>query len=67
MEPKNALLSKTVWVNAIVALCGILASFGLIPSVNEWMASHVDFLMSGLGVVGIILRAISKDKIVLGA
>tara|TARA_R110000868_G_scaffold117454_1_gene311932 strand:+ start:173 stop:376 length:204 start_codon:yes stop_codon:yes gene_type:complete len=67
MESKSLFLSKTVWVNAIVAAVGIVSSFGLVPSVGVWVASHADVIMSGLGVVGIILRAVTKDKIILGA
>lgn len=66
MESKSPLLSKTIWLNAIVAIVGVVSSFGLIPSVGAWVSAHADVILSALGVVGIVLRAISKDKIVLG-
>jgi len=65
METKKAILSKTVWVNALVAIAGILSSFGLVPSVGEWIQANSGMILTALGVVGIVLRAVTKDKIVL--
>lgn len=66
METKSPLLSKTIWVNALIGIAGILGSFGLIPSVSVWLHSHADMVLSGVGVLGVGLRLITKDKISLG-
>lgn len=65
MENKKPWLSKTIIVNAIVSLAGILSTLGFMPSLAEWMSANVSIMLSVLGVVGIGLRAITKDKIKL--
>jgi len=54
---KKAYLSKTLWVNLIIA---IVAFF---PKVSEVVnASQV---MLGMGFINMVLRMVTKDKIVL--
>jgi uncharacterized membrane protein YqaE (UPF0057 family) len=57
MKTKKLWLSKTLWVNLIMAVVAF------IPSIK----GHVDeeSLMSGMAVINILLRFISKDKLVL--
>ena len=66
METKSPLLSKTIWVNAIVSIIGVIASFGVIGGVNEWVQANSGMILTGLGVIGVALRLITKDKVVLG-
>lgn len=64
MENKSPLKSKTVWLNVIVAIAGILGMLGL-PSVNTFVASNPDLIMTILGGVGILLRFVTKGAIEL--
>ena len=54
-ETKNPLKSKTIWTNVVIAL------LAFVPSV----AAHVtaDQVMLIMGVVNVVLRLVSKDKI----
>lgn len=63
MESKPSYLSKSMWVGLLTAVAGLLSSS--FPSVNEWISGHNDAILMGLGVIGMVLRAVSKDKIVL--
>lgn len=61
MEPsvKPSYLSKTLWVNLLLAL----APF--IPGASDFVAANPDIAMSIVAGVNLILRLITKDKIVL--
>jgi len=63
METKPSYLSKSMWVGLITAICGLLSS--AMPSVNEWVAGHNDVILMGIGAIGVVLRAVTKDKIVI--
>lgn len=65
MESKPVYLSKTLWVNTLVALAGILASFGVLPSVKSFLDSNSEIVLMVLGGVGIGLRMITKGKVEL--
>lgn len=56
---KNILLSKTFWLNLLLALSPLL------PGVGEWLASHMELVASIWGGLNIVLRLISKDKVTL--
>lgn len=63
---KKPYKSKTVLVNAIVALIGIISMLGFLPTeVHLWMQSNVEVLMVVMGVVGTGLRLVTKDKVTL--
>jgi hypothetical protein len=64
METKPVLKSKTMFVNAVVAVLGSVALF--VPQVapwSEWVNANGATIMTVLGVVGVILRAVTKDKV----
>jgi len=65
METKKALLSKTIWLNTIVALVGILASFGIAPGLKDFVTGNSELILAILGAVGIGLRFITKGKVEL--
>lgn len=59
--------SKTILINFVVMLVGAMAL--LVPSmvpVKAWIDGNGATIATGLGVIGMILRVVSKDKIVLG-
>lgn len=58
MEPKKPWLSKTLWVNAIVAVLAIAA-----PSAQEYVSAHPEVVMVGFSIINIILRAVTKLEI----
>ena len=65
MEKTSPLKSKTLWLNAILVVCGVLASFGVLPSLSAWVSAHSDLVLTALGVVGVGLRLVTKGKISL--
>jgi len=56
---KKPWLSKTIIINLIVGI----AAF--IPTARDWVAENPGVLLSFLSFVGLGLRMITKDKIVL--
>lgn len=57
---KSPLLSKTLWVNAVVALCALLY-----PPAADWIQANgasVALIMSG---VNMLLRLVTKEKLEL--
>jgi len=56
---KNVLVSKTLWVNLLMAIAAFF------PSVNVWIGAHPDVFALGFSVINMILRMISKDKLEL--
>lgn len=65
VEVKKPYLSKTVWANALVALAGILAMFGVVPGLSVWMSNNSELILTVLGMVGVGLRMITSGKIEL--
>lgn len=63
---KKWYLSKTIWLNLVM---GMLMTLGaVVPSlmgVKDWIAANVALVGGVWSVLGIVLRAVSKDKIVL--
>lgn len=58
-ETKKPWLSKTLWMNAL------LAGSAFVPSIHGWAVAHTEFVMSAFGVLNMLLRFITKDKISL--
>jgi uncharacterized membrane protein YqaE (UPF0057 family) len=54
---KKPWLSKTIWMNVVLAI----AAF--IPGVHEWIVANDAIVFAFWAVVNIILRLITKDKI----
>lgn len=64
---KSPWQSKTILVNFAVMFVGALAI--MVPSmvpVKAWIDANGVTIATALGVIGMILRVVSKDKIVLG-
>jgi hypothetical protein len=68
MESKKPpYLSKTILLNVIIALVGVVVSLGLAPaSVSQFVQSNAELLLTILGAFGVGLRLITKGKISLG-
>ncbi len=65
-DGKKPWQSKTILINAIIALVGAVALF--VPaagSVGAWINSHGGEIGMGWGVLNMILRLVTKDKITL--
>jgi len=58
---KKPWLSKTLWVNAIVAVGALFA-----PGASDYIASHPDLVVGVFAVVNMVLRLVSKDKLSIG-
>lgn len=56
-------LSKTVWFNAVVGLAGVAGLFH--PPVQAWVAGHSESLLIGVGVIGTLIRLVTKGRISL--
>lgn len=59
MESKNVLMSKTIWVNFLVALGAILSNW--VPALAE-ILSEANLLLI-FSVVNLVLRSVTKDAI----
>jgi hypothetical protein len=60
---KGTLLSKTMWLNGAVAVLGVVDS---LQAHAGWLAvflPNTGPLMAGLGILGIILRAITSQSL----
>lgn len=58
LDPKKPWLSKTLWVNAL------MAALALIPGpAHEWAVAHQDLMMMVVTGVNMLLRLVTKDKI----
>lgn len=57
METKKALLSKTVWVNLIIAVGAF------IPGVDTFIAANPEIITAVFGVINLILRFVTKSAI----
>lgn len=55
---KKPWLSKTLWLNAIVA---VLALVGI--NAGEWVSAHMDIVVAGVAGLNFLLRLITKDKL----
>ena len=56
---KPAWQSKTIWINLIMAMIGVIAVW--VPDVGKWVDKDGVFML--FAAVNIVLRAVSKDKI----
>lgn len=54
---KYPIESKTVWVNIF------MAAAGLYPPLQEWIKQNPDSVVVVTGLVNIVLRAMTKDKL----
>jgi len=59
LAPKSAFASKTVLVNAVIALAA------LYPPVGVWLKTHPDLALQALAIINLGLRFVTKGKITL--
>jgi hypothetical protein len=63
---KSPFLSKTIIVNAVLGVCIALAAFvPALGSVADFIKANALAIGSAWSVLGIVLRMVTKDKIVL--
>lgn len=60
-QTKPLLTSKTIVVNAVVALAAMY------PPAQEFVANHAPLVLSAIGILNVVLRLVTKSKIVLFA
>lgn len=60
MDSKKPYFSKTIIFNILFALAA------LYPPISDWMSKNVEVLGMLWGGIGVVLRLVTKDKIVLG-
>ncbi len=58
---KKPWLSKTLWVNALIAVAALA-----FPPAQTWFVAHPDYVLFGMAAINALLRLISKDAITLG-
>lgn len=66
MDSKKPWTSKTILFNAVMSLVGVAAVF--LPEANAvavWMNGNVGTIAAVWSVLNILLRFVTKDKIVL--
>lgn len=61
MEPKAWWQSRTIWVNLIMAIAGIVAIFS--PAVADVMKQYLGEAGLGWGIINIVLRFITDKEI----
>ena len=64
MEQKNILISKTFWFGLLTAISPLSAFF--FPVIGDFMKDHLAEVTMLWGVAAVILRLVTKDKVVLG-
>lgn len=58
MDTKKPYLSKTLWLNALVAVAAIAY-----PPASEWVAAHPEVVLGVFAGVNILLRLVTKNAI----
>ncbi len=58
MEAKKPWLSKTLILNAVVAILALAY-----PPAAEWVQAHGDVVLAAFAAINFVLRLVSKDKI----
>lgn len=58
MDPKKPWLSKTLWINAIVAVAAIAY-----PPAAAYISAHPESVAIGFSIVNIVLRFVTKSEI----
>jgi len=57
-KPKIPLLSKTLWVNLILAVTALVY-----PPANEYVSAHPELVMLVVSGLNIVLRLVTKEAI----
>lgn len=60
---KSIFQSKTAALGFVTSLAGVASFF--FPEVAEFVASNSGTILAVLGVIGLVLRLVTKDKVVL--
>lgn len=61
MIEKKPWVSKTLWINAVVAVAALVG----FPVVGEYINAHAEIVMGGFAVLNFLLRLVTKEKISL--
>ena len=64
-KPKSLFKSKTAFAQAIVIVAGSVGSFW--PEANQFITANANTILVASGLVGIVLRLVSKGRVVLFA
>lgn len=57
MENKAPYKSKTLWVNLLMAVAAFF------PAAQAVIQNHPEAVMAGFGIINMVLRLVTKDKI----
>jgi len=60
LQTKKPWASKTIILNAALALAAFY------PPALAWIQGNMELVVAGMGILNIVLRAITKDKISIG-
>lgn len=58
MEPRKPWQSKTLILNAVVAVLALAY-----PPAAEWIQGHGDVVLAAFAAINFVLRLVTKDKI----
>ena len=61
---KSVFTSKTMWANVMALIAAVSALFGL-EMTPEAQMQLVEFLLLGMPMLNVVLRFVTKDKVVL--
>lgn len=62
-DMKSIFKSKTAAVAFITALAGLVATF--VPVVGEFVKSNAEAVLIGVGLLNVVLRKLTKDKVTI--
>lgn len=60
MTTKSPFLSKTLWMNFILAASAIF-----LPAVHDWVVAHGDYMAYAVTAANFVLRFFTKDPLVV--
>lgn len=63
--PKSIFKSKTAFAQTLIALAGALGT--IYPEANQFIASNASTILLISGAVGVLLRLVTKGRVVLFA
>ena len=59
METKKSYLSKTLWINLVIA------AIAFFPAASQFCANNPEAVLTGMALVNVILRFVTKGKVEL--
>lgn len=66
MELSPIQTNKKPWMSKTIIINALMAAAAFYPPALAWMQANMELVVSAFGILNIILRTITKDKISIG-